>query len=65
MFRVVHVYESNSYVVLYLLVIFVVCMLPVLLFVCVIVNDTLYLFVFVPSGHPTRVNSHLLKSLSL
>ena len=46
MFRVVHVYESNSYVVLYLLVIFVVCMLTVLLFVCVIVHDTLCLCLY-------------------
>ena len=46
MFRVAHVYESNSYVVLYLLVIFVVCILTMLLFVCMIVHDTLYLCLY-------------------
>ena len=45
-FRVVHVYEFISYVVLYWLVIFVVCMLTVISFVCVIGHDTLYLCLY-------------------
>ena len=65
MFMVVHVYESNSYVVLYLLVIFLVSMLTVLLFICVIVHDIVFMFVLVSLGHIIRVNTHLLKSLSL
>ena len=46
MFRVGPVCESISYVVLYLLVIFVVSMLTVVLFVCEIVHDTLYLCLY-------------------
>ena len=45
-FRVVYVYEFISYVVLYWLVIFVVCRLTALLFVCAIVHDTLYLYLY-------------------
>ena len=46
MFRVVDVYESISYVVLYWLFLFVISILTVLLFVCVIVHDTLYLHLY-------------------
>ena len=46
MFRIVYVYESISFVVLYWLLIFVVCMLTVLLFASVIVHDTLYLCLY-------------------
>ena len=64
-FKVVHVDESISYVILYLPVISVIWMLTVFLFVCVIVHDTLYLCLYLSSDHTISVNTHLLKSLAL
>ena len=52
---------------IYLLVIFFICILLVLLIlaICMIVQDFLYLFVLVSYCHTMRVNTHLLKSLAL
>ena len=54
-FRVAHLYESITYIVLYLLVRFVVCMLTVLFFVCVIVHDTV--FCDIQTDSPTYVHT--------